>query len=115
MSNVGLFFKLEGNLFIQDYPRTQVRNAVKESMRSAKSIMQSVTPVDTGYLRSQWRTSLNEFTDYRLDILSNNTPYGIYVDEGTRYIKARNFTKRGAEMIEDLFLDNLEKGINKLK
>lgn len=115
MANTGLYFKLQGNLFIPDYPRTQVRNAVKATMRSAVPIMKAVTPVDTGYLRSQWKAALNTFTDYRLDVISNTTPYGVFVDEGTRYIKARNFVAKGAKQIEDEFLNNLEAAINKLK
>jgi len=113
--NAGLYFKLLGNLFIPDYPRTQVRNAVKQTMREAVPILQKYTPVDTGHLRSQWRASLNSFTDYRIDVATNSVYYGVFVDEGTRYIKARNFVAKGTREIEGRFLDNLQAAIDKLK
>lgn len=113
--SAGLFFKLQGNLFIKDYGTRVVRDAVKKTMDEGVQIMQDVTPVDTGYLGSRWKSSKGSFTDYRLDVLSNDTFYGVFVDEGTRYIKPRNFVRRGGELIEDKFLTNLESGINKLK
>jgi hypothetical protein len=113
--SAGLFFKLQGNLFIKDYGTRVVRNAVKETVSKGVDIMQTVTPIDTGYLKSRWKGSAGSFTDYRLDVITNDTFYGVFVDEGTRYIKPRNFVKRGGELIEDLFLENLEKGIAKLR
>lgn len=113
--SAGLFVKLEGNLFIKDYGTKVVRDAVKKTSRQAVSILQSVTPVDSGYLRSRWKASINSFTDYRLDTVTNDTFYGVFVDEGTRFQRAQHFTDKGKKLIEDDFLNNLEVAVDKLK
>lgn len=112
--SAGLFVKVEGNLFIPDYGTRVVRNAVKQTLRESKEIARRLTPKDTEYLSKQWKTS-NNFTDYRQDVLSNDTYYGVFVDEGTRFIAAQHFTQRIKEETETLFLTNLESALDKLK
>jgi Bacteriophage HK97-gp10, putative tail-component len=114
MASAGLFFKLNGSIFIKDYGTRVVRNAVKKSIDYGLKVIKENTPVDTGNLQRNWRAGKNSFTDYRQDVLTNTVFYGIYVDEGTRYISPRRFVKRSADQIETYFLDTLQAEINRL-
>jgi len=83
-----------------------------------------LTPHDTGFLKSSFYLHgqggvdiLGKGATMRAEIYPT-AEYGIYVHEGTRYMKARPFLKRGAEMsepeIQRLFTQTTQKVLDKI-
>lgn len=67
--------------------RISLRPANIRFTRAELSIIKSYTPVKTGRLRRTWTI------DGRGDLV-NDTPYGEFVEFGTKHMAARNFCKR---------------------
>ena len=88
------------------------------SKRSAWVITKNVkveTPVDTGALRRGIRPN---FTKSLIVIKPHNTPYAIYVHEGTKFFKGNPFMKRGLDNsineVQRIYDDSVSKILTKV-
>jgi hypothetical protein len=67
-------------------------------------IIASRTPVRTGMLQDGWTPLTGS--------IFNNVPYGIFIEDGTRRIKARNMVKNSLQDIEEYWLELLNKAMD---
>jgi len=74
--------------------------------RNAKQL----TPVDTGRLRASIATSM--YIGSLGAKVSTYVDYAVYVHEGTRYMRARPFMEKGAEMAKGMIEGDLVKRID---
>jgi len=89
--------------------------AVKKSVFLVERESKKVTPVDTGRLRASITPNYLKPLE---GALGPHTEYAIFVHEGTRYMKARPFMKKGVEEalpeIEDVFMEEIDKILKKI-
>jgi hypothetical protein len=66
----------------------QKSSAIGKFSRALKNSLRDFTPVDTGLLKSNWSVAVDPAS---LEcMIRNPTPYAIYVDMGTRRMRARS-------------------------
>lgn len=71
-----------------------IRDSIEKSNRVMIREVKRVTPVDTGRLKRGWRSRRLHRTNKGLGEVSNKVPYGIFVNDGTRFIKPRRFVEK---------------------
>ena len=77
-----------------------VQKAARETQSYALEQLRMVTPVRTGYLASRWNTRLNG----SVLVLENDAPYAGFVENGTRFMRARPMAKKVAPKARDYFM-----------
>lgn len=101
--------------YLQEMPahiRNAIGNAIKKSAYLVEREAKLETPVDTGRMRA------SIFSDIQSEIatVSPYVNYALFVHEGTRYIRANPFMKRGLENaqsgIQGFFDDEIDRAIN---
>lgn len=100
----GELFKVNGKTI----PRA-VEKAVNDTVKFAELTLKANTPVDTGLLRKSWHVMP---TKKGLGI-TNNTPYAIYVEMGTKHMRSRDMLGRSLPAINNYFEENLRKNLGK--
>ena len=85
-----------------------IDQAIREFALDTKFEIKRITPVDTGALRDSIDFSINGRT-VTFDMLD----YGIFVDEGTRHIRARNFFGSTIDGNLEQFLEDLKEAFKK--
>jgi len=67
----------------------EVSKVLKDVATKTKTTAQSLTPIDSGYARSQWRKT-NKSKGFKV---SNNTPYIQFLDQGSSSQAPQGITK----------------------
>lgn len=79
------------------------RNAAKV-MRNAtekgKEVMDQLAAVDTGYMKSRNSSDSIAIGDKVVGVIENDTPYGIFVESGTRKMGAQPFFRPAVDVTE---------------
>lgn len=70
-----------------------VNQALKQAAYIIEGESKKVTPVDTGFLRSSITTAFGS----KEAILAPRASYGVFVHEGTKFVRGRPFFEWGAE------------------
>lgn len=91
--------------------KSAIRKAQDKSKQPVNLALQKVSPVDTGLLRDSWDIKDKNFG---LDI-RNTTPYGSFVNDGTKYQKAQKFTEKAIPKIENIYEKEIIKAIEDIK
>jgi ABC-type phosphate transport system ATPase subunit len=81
-----------------------IQKTIDKTSLFGSDLIASRTPVRTGMLQEGW-TPLSQS-------IFNNVPYGIFQEDGTRRIKARNMVKNSLQDIEEYWIDLLKKAMN---
>jgi len=101
--------KYYGKLFDNTRISPAITRAVDATKVDAMKILKGNTPVRTGKLRSGWSVTSKGFgLEY-----SNQTPYAIYVEMGTKHFAPRAMLERSIPAISKAFKKNLGKQIAK--
>lgn len=100
----GELFKANGSTI----PKA-VQKAVSDTQKFAELTLKANTPVKTGRLRDGWSVMQ---TKKGLGI-TNQTPYAIYVEMGTKHMKARNMVSNSLPLINDYFETQLKQNLGK--
>jgi HK97 gp10 family phage protein len=90
-------------------PRITAKYMQEAIERSIEQVVDATVPI-TPYKTGRLRTSIGEGKTFGL-LWGKITPkvhYAIYVHEGTRYMRARPFLKRGAEKAQSQIQKNFE-------
>lgn len=103
------------------YPDTvgpHLRDASTKSAFLVEGAAKKRSPVDTGRMRASIATSLGIADRGISSIVQTNVHYAIYVHEGTRRMKKREFMRLGAEsvtgQIGDVYETEIGKAMQKL-
>lgn len=86
-------------------------DAVNESAAGMVSLVTKATPVDTGYMKSQWNVDAasRSGTTYSATVF-NSAHYGLYVEEGHRlmrngkqvgFVRGKHFVKKSVHVFQD--------------
>lgn len=100
----GELFKVNGKTI----PNAAAK-AVSATQKFAELTLKANTPVKTGKLRDGWSVMQ---TKKGLGI-TNQTPYAIYVEMGTKHMRPRNMLKNSLPVINDYFETQLKQNLGK--
>ncbi len=100
--------KVTGPAFTPDAIAQAIKTATKDSLEYGKGIIKDATPVDTGYLESQWFYRTEE------NALYNEVPYAPYVEAGTEKMEGREMAERSTPVIASYFEQALSQEFQKL-
>jgi HK97 gp10 family phage protein len=126
MTDIGVTIKVQGideirNAFAK-FPEIVGPFLRDASLRAALFLegeSKKRSPVDTGRLRSSIATSLGAQDKGLTSIVSTNVFYAVFVHEGTKYMKKRQFMKKAVEENRDeiskIFQEQVTKGLEKVK
>lgn len=92
----------------------ELNTAIKESVFTIERESKIRTPVDTGFLRSSHRTV---FGNLRGEVGPTAT-YGIFVHEGTRFMRGRPFLRNAVETsdnkVQKFFKDAVQRVLDRI-
>ena len=90
--------------------------SLEKQARLYKREVKKVTPVDTGRLKRGWRLAVQRRK--QTATVFNPVPYGIFVNDGTRFIKPRRFVERALRTVRlpnaKITKEELDKAMRKL-
>jgi hypothetical protein len=93
-----------GKIFENGALLPQIQKTIARTTVYGSSLIASKTPVRTGMLQDGWTPLVTS--------IFNNVPYGIFIEDGTRRIQARNMVKNSLPDIEEYWLDLLSKAMD---
>ena len=96
-----------GALFTTKTLTPEIRKAATATQRYATLLVKANTPVRTGNMRSQWQVK-QEAAGLRFE---NDAHYAIYVEMGTRFMRARRPLGRALPAITSHFKSQLAKEV----
>ena len=94
--------KLRDNATLDD-----VKHVVKSNGTQLNRKAKRLAPVDTGYLKSQIKTT-TELNGLQSTTIPD-TPYAEYVEYGTRFMAKQPFLKPAFDIQKKVFLNDLER------
>ena len=102
---------------VKKYPansKVHLNKAIKKSIFQVEAKSKPLTPIDTGRLRGSYR---EQFSNLR-GVLWVQADYGVYVHEGTKYMRGRPFledgTRRSIPFITRSFNMAVRDSLNKI-
>lgn len=98
-----------GPLFETKTVTPAIRKAAQAALTYGITAVKAKTPVDTGLLRSQWEGRL----DGRGVRFQNNTPYAVFVENGTRSMRARPMLSSTLPEVQAVFQQRLSAELGK--
>lgn len=98
-----------GELFEGAKITPQITKAADETRKVAIKTLRQNTPVDTGRLKAGWKV-VKEGHGFRI---TNETPYAVFVNMGTRNMAPRRMLEKSLPTIEATFKKALAKEIGK--
>lgn len=88
----------------------EMKDAIKRSTFQIQKASMQNTPVDTGRLRASHET----FFTNNSGTVQTDVFYDVFVHEGTKFMKARPFMRRGAEESEDEVEEFFTRAVDKV-
>lgn len=101
---------VEGRLLTLDPQRDILKPALDSAAEAGLNYAKALTPVDTGFARSQWYIA--KFNN--ANTLMNETSYLPFIDEGTRFIRPRRITPQVNAFMEERLKTEIEKQLREI-
>ena len=101
--------KYYGQLFDNVTITAPIKRALEKTRKEALNIVREATPVRTGKLKSGWGVTSKGFGL----VYENATPYGIFVEMGTRHFAPRAMVQRSLPAIAKAFKKNIGAEVGK--
>lgn len=100
--------RISGPAFQPEAITNALKAATKAALEYGKGVVKDYTPIDTGYLESQWFYRTAESALY------NEVAYAPYVEEGTSKMEGREMAERATPEIASYFEQAMSEELQKL-
>ena len=96
--------QFSGKVFENGVLLPAIQSTIDKTTIYGANLIASRTPVRTGMLRDSWMPSQNN--------ILNNVSYGIFIEDGTRFIKPRRMVFNSLDQIEEYWFELFNKAMD---